>query len=81
MLLLPRLSLVHKYNSSTGVRGNIFFFSTEGCYVWSVWANVREQKLLARGIQPAGGFPHSAEERREGSFDTAGYAKAITQLN
>lgn len=72
---------LHKYNSSTGVGGNNFFFSAEGCYVWSVWANVREQKSLARGIQPAGGFPRSAEERREGSLDTAGRAEAIIQLN
>lgn len=43
--------------------------------------SVGEQKLLARGIQPAGGFPLSAEERREGSFDTAGCAEAFIQLN
>lgn len=71
---------LHKYNSSTGVGGN-FFPSAEGCYIWSVWANVREQKLLARGIQPAGGFPHLAEERGERSLDTAGHVEAIIHLN
>lgn len=62
----------------------IFFFSpacADGCYIWSVWANVREQKSLLRGIQPAGGFPLSAKEKREGSLDTAGCAEAITLLN
>lgn len=28
-----------------------------------MWANVREQKSLPRGIQPAGGFPQSAKEK------------------
>lgn len=57
---------MYKYNSSTGVGGNIFFFAfAEGCYIWSVWANVREQKSLPRGIQPAGGFPLSAKEKEK----------------
>ena len=60
--LLPCLSLTHKHNSSTGVGGNIFF-SAEGCYVWSVWGKCERTKML--GFQPAGGFPRSAEERRE----------------
>lgn len=30
-----------------------------------MWANVREQKSLARGIQPAGGFPLSAKEEEK----------------
>lgn len=40
-----------------------------------VWANVREQKFLATGIERAG-LPRSAEETREGSLDTAGCAEA-----
>lgn len=43
--------------------------------------SVREQKSLARSIQPAEGFPCSAEERREGSLDTVGCAEAFIQLN
>lgn len=39
--------------------------------------SVREQKSPVRGIQPAGGFPCSAEERREGSLDAAGCVEAF----
>lgn len=45
-VLLPRLSLIHKHNSSTGVGGNIFFsLSSEGCYVWSVWGKCERTKV------------------------------------
>lgn len=40
-----------------------------------VWANVREQMLLAACIERAG-LPRSAQETREGSLDTAGCAEA-----
>lgn len=80
-MLLPCLSLIHKHNSSTGVGGN-FFFSLQKDVTFGVCGvSVREQKSLARGFQPAGGFPHSEEERREGSLDTAGCAEAFIQLN
>lgn len=81
-VLLLCLSLIHKHNSSTGVRGNIFFFSLQKDVTFGVCVvSMREQKSLARGIQPAGGFPRSAEERREGSLDTAGCAEAFIQLD
>lgn len=48
-VLLPRLGLTHKHNSSTGVGGNIFFFPAKGCYVWSVWGKCERTKVAGSG--------------------------------
>lgn len=60
----------------------IYFFFAEGCYIWSVWANVREQKSLPRGIQPAGGFPCSAKEKeREALIQLAAQKQLYCHIN
>lgn len=48
-VLLPRLGLTHKHNSSTGVGGNIYFFPAKGCYVWSVWGKCERTKVAGSG--------------------------------
>lgn len=78
-MLLTHLSFTHK---STGVGGNIphHCLSLQKDVSWEcVWANVKEQRSLAKSIKRAG-LPHSAEDRREGGLDTAGCTEAMHGL-